>query len=309
MILNRRENMDFVENPDHYTKDFIAHQRHLRELGEFQRKISETLYEVNLDEKGDFKLSTKVCCYKVANVVTDLNNGILQSLKIKSYSAAEALSRTSLENSINLILFSDDKSSARPKSFLLGYLNKTLDNARKWHKYGVNNDHADSAKRGLELEKSFLVLKSMFGDLEQGTKGWPDAYSRFEQAGHALFYHVLFSSASDSTHGFGSDVFNQLLGELVPCQDDEKLTYFKRTKAEKISFAYYLATNAVLFYCAAASRIAARAEDLAAFDKFVIIASALESMLSEHEHLAITCLDSLAQARKRLEEIKNSESA
>ncbi len=296
--------MDFFENPDHYTKDFLAHQRHLPALEELQKQISETLHEVSLDDKGDFKMITKVCCYKVAGVVADLNKAILQSLRINSYSAAEALSRTSLENSINLMLFSDDRTSARPKSFFLGYLNKALENARKWHNYGVKKDHADSALRGLELEQSLLVVKGMFADLEQGTKGWADAYGRFEQAGYALFYHVLFSSASDSTHGFSSDVFNHFLGEIVPSVEEEKRAYFGRIKAEKISFAYYLATNAVLFYCVAASRIASRAEDLAASDKFLIIAEILESMLSEHESLAVTCLDSLAAARKELEAIE-----
>ncbi len=74
---------------------------------------------------------------------------------------------------------------------------------------------------------------------------------------------MLFTPASDSIHSFSNDILNRFLIEKSPLNDAEKAEHFEEQRAEKISFAFYLATHSVMFYCVAASHIAERAEDQA----------------------------------------------
>ncbi|NUT81834.1 DUF5677 domain-containing protein [Pseudomonas brassicacearum] len=298
--------MNNYNRKEHFTKPHLEHKRHLPELEKLQYQIDEVLHSINLDKAGDFKFVSKVCCYTTADIIADLNIAILQSLKIGSYSAAEALSRSSLENSINLILFSQDPTSSRPKSILLNYLKTSKIRAHKWHRYARESNHIESIKRSSDFEQSLDIMKGLFGDLDsKDVKGWPDAYSRFRDAGFEHFYHILFAPASDSIHGFSNDIFNRFLGEKLPVSEEERKEYFEGQLAEKISFAYYLATHAVLFFCVAASYIADRAESEDASEKFQIIAKALEVMIVEHETLTKACLDMLAPAKESLKEKAN----
>jgi len=299
--------VDNYNRKELFTKPHLEHKRHLPELEKLQYQIDEILHSISLDGVGTFKFVSKVCCYTTADIIADLNIGILQSLKIGSYSAAEALSRSSLENSINLILFSKDPTSSRPKSILLNYLKTSKIRAQKWHRYAKESNNVESIERSSDFEQSLDVMKNLFGDLDpKNVKGWPDAYSRFRDAGYEHFYHILFAPASDSIHGFSNDIFNRFLGEKLPVSEEERNEYFEGQLAEKISFAYYLATHSILFFCVAASHIADRAENEEASEKFQIIGKALEVMIVEHETLTKSCLDSLAPAKESLKEKQRS---
>lgn len=295
--------MDSYSHREYFTKPHLEHKRHLPALVQMQNKIDEVLHSVSLDEAGAFKFVSKVCCYTTAGIISDLNRAILQSLKIGSYSAVEALSRTSLENSINLMLFSKDQTSSRPKSILLNFFKTSKIRAKKWHRYARENNNVESIERSSDFDQSLDFLISLFGDLDPKTvKGWPDVYSRFKDAGYEHFYHTLFAPASDSTHSFSNDIFNRFLGERLAGSEEEKREYLEGQLAEKVSFAYYLATNSILFHCAAASHIAERAKDEDASDKFHIIGKALEAIIVEHEALTKNCLDRLAPVKTCLKE-------
>ena len=271
------------------------------ELKALQYKIDKVLRSISLENAGDFKFATKICCFTISDVIADLNIAILESLRIGSYSAVEALSRSSLENSINLIIFSRDLTSSRPRSIILNYLNTSMSRAGKWHRYAMESNNVESIDRSREYEKHLGVMKGLFGDLDSKTvKGWPDAYSRFRDAGFEHFYHILFAPASDSIHGFSNDIFNRFLGEKLSVSEEERKDYFDGQLAEKISFAYHLATNSILFFCVAASCISDRAENEEASKKFQIIASALEVMIMEHEALTKACLNIQSPAKETL---------
>lgn len=294
--------MDNYNRQEYFTKPHLEHKRHLPELEKLQYQIDEVLHGISLDGAGAFKFVSKVCCYTTADIIADLNIAIIQSLKIGSYSAAEALSRSSLENSINLILFSQDPTSSRPKSILLNYLKTSKIRAHKWHRYAKESNNIESIERSSDFEQSLDVMKSLFGDLDPKTvKGWPDAYSRFRDAGFEHFYHILFAPASDSIHGFSNDIFNRFLGEKLPVSEEERKEYLEGQFAEKISFAYYLATHSILFFCVAASHIADRAENEEASEKFQTIGKALEVMIVEHEALTKACLESIKEKQRSRE--------
>ncbi|HHK5433929.1 TPA: DUF5677 domain-containing protein [Pseudomonas aeruginosa] len=289
--------MDHYNRRKHFTEPHLEHKRHLPALEQLQHKIDGALYSISLDGKGAFKFASKVCCYTTAGVISDLNRAILNSLKIDCYSAAEALSRTSLENSINLMLFGKDLTSDRPKSMLLNYFGTSKKRARSWRRHAEESKNTESIKRSREFDQSLDFMRGLFGDLDESkVKVWPSAYDRFKAAGYEHFYHILFAPASDSTHGFSNDIFNRFLGEMLPMSEKEREEYFESQQAEKISFAYYLATNSILFHCAAASHIAGRAEHEEALDELHIIGKVLETMLVEHETLTKNCLDRLPPA-------------
>jgi hypothetical protein len=98
------------------------------------------------------------------------------------------------------------------------------------------------------------------------------------------------------------------LGEKLPVSEEERKEYLEGQLAEKISFAYYLATNSILFFCVAASHISDRAENEEASEKLQIIGGALQVMIVEHEALTKACLESLAPTKECLKERqRNSE--
>ena len=291
--------MDHFNRKEHFTKPHLEHVRHLPALEQLQHQIEEVLHSVSLDGAGEFKMATKVCCYAVGEIVADLNRAILQSLKIGSYSAAETLSRTSLENSINFILFSKDLTANTTKSIISYYFQRTHKRAESWYLYATNNNQPEGVEGSSGLMESIAFLKSLFGDLNtKGVKGWPNVFDRFKNSGYEFLYHQLFAPASDSTHSFSNDIFNRYLMEKLPGTDEEKEDRFEGQAAEKISFAFYLATHAVQLYCVAASYICDRARDDSAGDKLGIIAKILAKMLMEHETLTKNCLDRLASAKK-----------
>ncbi|MCD5972013.1 DUF5677 domain-containing protein [Pseudomonas quasicaspiana] len=256
-----------------------------------------------MDGPGDFVFATKVCCYTTAEIIEDVNRAILQCLKIGSYSAAESLSRTSLENSINLIFYKKDRTSNRPKSILLNYFERAKKGAGKWHRYALERNDAESIERSTDFGESLNVFQALFGDLEtKGVKKWPDAAARFRDTGYEHFYHVLFTPASDSIHSFSNDIFNRFLVEKSPLSDAAKAGHFEEQRAEKISFAFYLATHSVMFYCVAASHIADRAEDQAAADRFDVIGEEIQVMLAEHEQVTKECIERLAPEMSLLRE-------
>nr|WP_240160258.1 DUF5677 domain-containing protein [Pseudomonas proteolytica] len=277
--------------------------RHLHRLEQLQRQIESVLHSVSLNGPGDFVFATKVCCYTTAEIIEDVNHAILQSLKIGSYSAAESLSRTSLENAINLIFYKNDRTSNRPKSILLNYFERARKGARNWLRHALQSSDAESIERSTEFDESLDVFRALFGDLDtKGVKGWPDAAARFRDAGYEHFYHVLFTPASDSIHSFSNDIFNRFLVEKSPLSDAEKAERLEEQKAEKISFAFYLATHSVMFYCVAASHIAVRAEDKTASDRLVTIGEEIQAMLAEHEAVTKDCIDRLAPGMNQLRE-------
>ncbi|NMZ33981.1 DUF5677 domain-containing protein [Pseudomonas proteolytica] len=295
--------MEQFDRREHLLKPHLAHMRHLHRLEQLQRQIESVLHSVSLNGPGDFVFATKVCCYTTAEIIEDVNHAILQSLKIGSYSAAESLSRTSLENAINLIFYKNDRTSNRPKSILLNYFERARKGARNWLRHALQSSDAESIERSTEFDESLDVFRALFGDLDtKGVKGWPDAAARFRDAGYEHFYHVLFTPASDSIHSFSNDIFNRFLVEKSPLSDAEKAERLEEQKAEKISFAFYLATHSVMFYCVAASHIAVRAEDKTASDRLVTIGEEIQAMLAEHEAVTKDCIDRLAPGMNQLRE-------
>mgnify|MGYP006951081376 CR=1 FL=1 len=277
--------MDFLKTFQQFTQAHIDHKKQLVVLEECQEQTYKALSLLDFNKDGKYTLLPKIALYAIGSNINDLNVGILSCLKASCYSSAEALARCSLENAINLILIVNDVTTNRSRSLLIHYLSQTKKRADHWVTYAKN----DSDPKGLERAEAFVeqvaMMKHMFKQLDSSRKvpGWPDARNRFISVGMERLYHILFAPASDSIHGFSEDVFNQTLIELA--QDDAvtKNAAHTATRAEKISFAYYLAANSVAIFCEAAGQLASRVNRPDVEEMISVYAEKILGVISEHE--------------------------
>lgn len=276
-----------IERINDYTQEHETHKNQLEVLAECQRDIYRILKTIDLKAAGEYKFISKVACYVMAENIDDVNHGMLKSLEINCYSAVESLARVSIENSINLMYVIKDKDSLKPRSLIKSYLTSSSKRSAHWLNYAKTIDDAKYLERAKIFSGHMENISGIFKDINNSDAfpHWPDARSRFRSVGLEAFYHILFAPTSDSIHGFSEDIFNSLLIDLSPNEIDVKHALLKAQKAEKLSLAYYLTTNAVLFFCDAAHRICCRSEceaEAAELDKIVI---KLNSVIALHESL------------------------
>jgi hypothetical protein len=276
-----------IERINDHAQQHEAHKDQLGVLKDCQRDIYRVLKTIDLKAAGEYKFISKVACYVMAENIDDINHGMLQSLEINCYSAVESLARVSIENSINLMYVIKDRDSLKPRSLIKSYLTSSSKRAVHWLNYAKTIDDAKYLERAKIFSDHMENITGIFKDINNSDAfpHWPDARSRFRSVGLEAFYHILFAPTSDSIHGFSEDIFNSLLIDLSPNEIDVKYALLKAQKAEKLSLAYYLTTNAVLFFCDAAHRICCRSEcetEAAELDK---VAIKLNNVIAVHESL------------------------
>jgi len=276
-----------IEHLDVFAQQHEMHRDQLGVLRECQQDTYRILKTIDLNAAGEYKFFSKVACYVMAENIDDINHGMLQSLSVNCYSAVESLARVSIENSINLMYVVKDKDSLKPRSLLKSYLTSSSKRATHWLNYAKTIDDSKYLDRAKIFSNHIESISGVFKDINDSDvfPHWPDARSRFRSVGLEAFYHILFAPTSDSIHGFSEDIFNNVLIDLSPNEIDVKHALLKAQKAEKLSLAYYLTTNAVLFFCDAAHRICVRTENdmkVAELDK---IAIKLNGVIAEHESL------------------------
>lgn len=277
-----------------YAKQHETHKDQLVILRECQKDAYRILTSIDLKAAGEYKFISKVACYVMAGNIDDINHGMLKSLEINCYSAVESLARVSIENSINLMYVVKDKDSLKSRSLIKSYLTSSSRRAVHWLNYAETLGDAKYLERAKIFSSHMQNISGIFKDLNDSEvfPHWPDARSRFRSVGLEAFYHILFAPTSDSIHGFSEDIFNSLLIDISPNDLDVKQALQKAQKAEKLSLAYYLTTNAVLFFCHAAHRICCRSErepEAAALEQVVL---KLNGVITAHEDLMDTYYES-----------------
>lgn len=282
-----------IKRINDYARQHETHKDQLGVLAECQRDIYRILKAIDLKAAGGYKFISKIACYVMAENIDDINHGMLKSLEINCYSAVESLARVSIENSVNLMYVIKDRDSLKPRSLIKSYLTSSSKRAVNWLNYAKTINDAKYLERAKIFFDHMESISSIFNDINNSDvfPHWPDARSRFRSVGLEAFYHILFAPTSDSIHGFSEDVFNNLLIDLSPNEIDVKHALFKAQKAEKLSLAYYLTTNAVLFFCDAAHRICCRSECEAEAEKLAKIAIRLNGVIAVHEGLMDRCYE------------------
>lgn len=276
-----------IESVNDFARRHEEHKDQLGVLVECQLRIYQVLRTVDLKAAGEYKFVSKVACYVMAENIDQINHGMLRSLEINCYSAVESLARVSIENSINLMYVTMDKDSRKPRSLIKSYLTSSRKRATHWLNYAKTIGDSKYLERAQVFSDHIDGLSGVFKDIDDSDaySHWPDARSRFKCVGLEAFYHVLFAPTSDSVHGFSEDIFNNLLVELSDNDLEVKHAILNAQKAEKLSFAYYVTTNAILFFCDAAHRICCRSASEVQSEELERIALKLNNVIAIHEGL------------------------
>lgn len=274
--------------PEHlqrFTQQHNEHANQLDTLQSCQAEIFQAVTAIDLTTEGNLSLLPQIAVYTIVMNIHDLNRGILSCLQIRSYSAAESLARSSLENSINLLCIVNDLTSTRCRSLLKHYLGQTRKRAGHWLTFAQSQDDPKTLERSQGFVNHVAAMTKIFKDFEgkKPVPGWPDARARFKSVDMETLYHVLFAPASDSVHGFSEDIFNRTVTELA-YKDEERLdAMHAATDAEKLSFAYYLGANAVGIFGEAIFHLASRMRRPDVEDTLTKIGDRIGAMISEHE--------------------------
>lgn len=278
------ESEKFIKSVRQFAEQHLEHENHLPLLEACYQKATENARKLNVGRDNELPFILKVEVDTLLEIVADLNRSLLLSLKNSLFSSVEALSRVALENTVNLIYICEDDESKRSDALLKSYLLTSQTRAQKWLDFAVliKDEISESRARvffeHLKRVKNFLPL---FKDPK--TKGWPDARARFKAVGLEKLYHILYAPTCNSIHSFSEDIYNQMLVEHSLPEYTEAL--FDSVRAEKSSFAHYLATNAMIFYVEAIVRIANKLNNQLVENNMISIKGQLMELIDEHENV------------------------
>jgi hypothetical protein len=288
--------VDFIKIVQDFSGQHLEHQAHISSLVTEMKKISQCAISLKAGADNSLAKIQKIQVQTILEILDDLNNCLLISLSNQLYSSVEALSRVALENTINLIFIAEGDDDKRAKSLLNSYATTSKVRAEQWYNYTVKVSDLEGRSRAGRLisyiDEHIKVFLSPFRN-DKEVKGWSSARSRFEAVGLEHLYHILYAPSCNSIHSFSEDIYNVTFAENTPEILREEA--FNAILAEKISFAYYLATNAVFLYAEAVYRLAIRLERSKVEVKILEVKEGLWQLVMEHEELTTSYEHKLQQ--------------
>lgn len=277
---------DFIKSTRKFSLQHLEHKNHLTTLSTCLEEVTKGARALHVERDNPLPFILKVQAQTLLEILDDLNSSLVASLSKGFYSSVEALSRVALENTINLIYIFEDDEVLRAKSLLNSYLTTSKKRAEKWLDYAVNVKDVEGEQRARtfiqHLKDNIKTFLSPFRK-DPKIKGWPDARARFKAVGLENLYHILYAPSCNSVHSFSEDIYNFTYAEYTP--PVVRAEIFNGMMAEKTSFAYYLATNAVLLYSEAIQRLAVRFENEEIEKDVFGEKQKLWRLITEHENL------------------------
>ena len=173
----------------------------------------------------------------------------------------------------------------RAKALITHYLTKSMENAKRWRAFSESNgldESIQSAKRKIDHLQSW---KERFNSGAQAAKidTWPSsANQRFREVGIEELYHTIYSSSSDSIHGFKEDIFNSTILQYYP--DAIRDEAFKGYVAEKQSFAVFLSAQSVSLLIQALYNLALKVDARASGEKLKSMIETVNAVIASHEN-------------------------
>lgn len=176
----------------------------------------------------------------------EIITSLVESLIRNNLSTVDALSRTSIEFSVNIIYVLQAESDLGAREFLDNYLAHHSTKLRKWrdHKISVGSDFELPAG----LYDSFLSTKGNFEQLlHLNGRKWPNARTRFKACNLESDYVTIYSTGSDSVHSMGEDTYNYFLASLQSSAAF-RTELMRYQHYERKSFSIYLSLHALRFF-------------------------------------------------------------
>ena len=277
---------DFFATADAFTKEHESHESHLEVMAEARDEIYEECKKLPIGDSEILRyVALKSQCEYFLFSISEITKSLMLSLENNCYSSAEALARISVEYSINLIYVVEGEGHDRAKSLLKNYLLESKRKTDKWKSYVASEGNEKSVEMANSKLDYLDALQSLHPELvDKNIKGWPDARTRFEKVGLESLYHTIFASASDSVHSLSEDAFNIMIVESGP--EEAKKAAADAVFAEKRSFAFYLASWAILCFAEAAARLASEMGESQTGERIEQVTSKVGKLIEEHEALS-----------------------
>jgi hypothetical protein len=277
------------KNPEECLKNFIdthfENRNQLSVMEETYNTLSNICTKLNAGESKHLKfLIKRLHCTYLLYTLSEINKGIIQSLKEDLFTVVECLSRVSIEHSVNLMYILDDEGNERSKSLLKHYLTDSKKKAEKWLFFSEKIDDKESLQCAKDkIHHLNNILKHNPNLVDKDVKGWKNARQRFAELELEHHYHTLFASSSDSIHSLSEDMFNLFWIENLP--EIIRKRAFLEVQAEKLSFAYYLAANSLLFFAGTLLRVSILINEDEIKEATEVIVEKLKKMVIAHNKL------------------------
>ncbi|MEJ8680044.1 DUF5677 domain-containing protein [Plesiomonas shigelloides] len=230
-----------------YSSVHFAHLEHISKLSEVVDTLSELSRQLDIDAISSYLIPKIQIDYLIRSSVE-----IINSLKIctvsKHFSSVEALSRISLEMSVNLRLLIRDDVRDTSKSLVRSYLKSKESTIKKWLKFSEKENDKEAQACANTILSSIYNLKKIIPWVEvHGKDTWPKTIrDKFTLVGEEGMYLTAFASASDSVHSLSEDIFNLTI--IAVAYPEDPAEHLDAINAEKASFSIYLYILAISFY-------------------------------------------------------------
>lgn len=235
-----------------FTSDYSAHAAQVEALTRNVQALATISSKIPVETNASLSyVIQRVQIRQFLRAIDELNATICHAVSIKATAPAEALSRVSIEMSVNLLFILGDSPHARSKGLLNTCIEKRKSRAKKWHEFAKTVGRTSSMEAAANLLRTTeLIEKCVVSSANLPAVRWKsNSREKFKAVGHEESYCTHFQSSSDSVHLLGEDILNQTIAEFFPVEDRERI--FAGIAAEKQSFAIYLLVQAVLLHCEA----------------------------------------------------------
>ncbi|PJZ57455.1 DUF5677 domain-containing protein [Leptospira barantonii] len=242
--------MDSINDKINQVREtYLSHGRDFPVLEQIHSDIIRMHNEMRANRKIFLRkgILEPVAIYLI-NAICEFDTQIINSLKNRHYSSAEAMSRISIEHSVNLQYILNTKTNDRVISLMKHYILGAKTKATKWKNDALRLDLKEAiphAEGKISLFNNYIDSNPHI--VSDKVAEWPDAKSRFRDIGQEYHYHIVYASASDSVHTLSEDIFNLITLNSYPKEIQEKV--FENIYYQRMSFAHYLSIYSLLYCC------------------------------------------------------------
>lgn len=282
---NHGADANYMKTPSQFIKDHTAHLKQITALSVFIEELAYLSAQIDVETHPSLNyLIQRIQIRHFFLAINEFNETICHAISNGNYSPAEALARTSIEMSVNLLFILGGDRHARSKGLLLACFASRKSKAKKWETFAASVGLMGSKEAASQLLSETEALeRAIVSSSSEPSETWPKkSWEKFKMVGHEESYQTCFRSTSDSVHLLGEDILNLTLCHLTA--DEDRKANLVAITSEKASFAIFLLIQAVLLQCEAVMGVIHKTNDYDEQATAILhIATQVQSMHKQHE--------------------------
>lgn len=269
-----------------FKSEYSEHKNQIVFATDFCAKLHNITGKITLSNQN-ISSHKRLQCEYLLHTIKDINNSLIDNFKLDYFSSVEALSRVSIELSVNLIYLLREDHINIEFSYLIGHIENSLKKTSQWLNYAKRNNEIPSIK----IANKKIAFLTEFKKILLNTVGknlpiWPKTtFEKFKETGNERFYRTIFASASNSIHSFSDDIFN--ITQIMIGDNHNKDELVESYFIEKTSFAMYSLLVSLAFYLECAHELGRTLDQDNICQLLKEIAPELEKLLREHDACTI----------------------